>query len=586
MNAERDCQRIFDNSGLTLPVPIQSRHHECGPTPLTSYYVKPQDWLRHWLQGCPELLAGQSSSPAESFESFWKLYQTEHPTHSIFATHKDHLGQVVPILVHGDEGRSVKKTNYLVVSMEVPFGSHDDPRIAQGCSCQKFLASRPDLPNYGRDQGLVDDKWVNIARKQLTNFKGHSYLSRFLIFGLGGWVYKRHPHVATDLLQEFSTNMRSLFEDGIVLDTGEQFFGALVAIKGDLDFHQKYMNLTRSYSHCGTKNKIEICHLCKGGHEDYPFEEYSEVPNWVSSMFLSRPWNVANAPSLSNIQFDTQRPELAIAQDPFHIVKLGLGRDVVGGVLIYLLRKGFFDFEGGSTNIDARFVRAHSSFSLWCQVEHHSPGLRSFSKAFFNMKNLLSAPWASSKASDTRLLLSWLVWFLRLNLTNPFVPGHSHLLRNMLEVCENTLEINIMHHHGLFLERPCAMRLYVHIMTSLRGYTVLGRAALQYGIRSFIQKPKHHALHHIAYRLREQLLKGSTLIASPQMLACDVNEDFIGHISRLSRRVGFRLCDLRVFQRYFLKIAALLRRRKQKGLNAKHAFTMPRKFRVRMKPKK
>lgn len=386
-------------------------------------------------------------------------------------------------------------------------------------------------------------------------------------------MYKKHRHVVTTLMQQLATDMRLLFEQGITLESGERIFGACVAIKGDLDFFQKYMELTRSYSSLGVKNKYEICHLCRAGCEQYPFEDYAEDPRWVESMLCSRPWDVQNPPPLSEIPCDRGNPEAIIAHDVFHIVKVGVGRDVIGGVLIFLLRKGFFDHPGSTKNIDDRFERSYSVFSMWCQAERHTPGLQSFTKSFFNMKNMMSAPWASSKASDTRLLLKWLVWFLRLNLKSPSVSGFDQHLKHMLEVCESTLDINLTHHHGLWLERACAQRLYTSMMTCLRGYAYLGTAAIRYGIRSFIQKPKQHALHHVAHKLKKQLLKGATLVCSPQTFACDVNEDFIGRISRLSRRVGFRLCDLRVSQRYCLKIAALLRKKKRPGLHGKLAFS-------------
>ena len=461
------------------------------------------------------------------------------------------------------------------MSIETPFGSQQDPRIDKGCSCQTFLDSRPDLPSYGKAVKSVDEKHLKVARKQLTNFKGHSYLSRFLIFGVGGWVYKKEPQIVDFLMEELAANMRILFEEGVLLENGERFFGALVSIKGDLDFHEKYLRLTRSYSHLGSKNKIEICHLCKGGHRDFPFEDYAEAPAWASSASLlaSRPWNENNRAPLTDIPYDANTPELMIGHDTFHVVKVGIGRDVIGGVLIFLVRKGFFDMVGSSSNLPDRLDRAHACFSLWCQVERHSPGLRSFSKSFFNIKNMMSAPWCSSKASDTRLLLIWIAWFLRLNIQNPVVAGHQQHLEHMLEVVQATLDINILHHHGLWLERPCAVRLYACMMTCLRGYSYLGKVALQQKIRSFIQKPKLHALHHIAYKIRTQLLNGAVVIASPQMLSCDVNEDFIGRISRLSRRVGFRLVDLRVIQRYYLKIAGLLRKQKRKSLHAKLAFS-------------
>ena len=581
-NAQRDCQRLFEREGLTIPIPVRSLDHALPDSKLiTSYHIKPQDWVKHWMDCCSELLSGWSGQAGDNFESFWKLYQVEHPTHQVYSVHNGNLHNVVPLLIHGDEGRSIKKTNYLVVSIESILGSQEDARIRAGCNCESFMASRPDLPIYGGPKHTVEKKFIDTGRKQVTNFKGHSYLSRWLIFGLGGWIYKKHPEVVNVLLEELATNMTDLFETGVLVQSGQKVYGALIGIKGDLDFHEKYLNLVRSYSHVGAKNKIEICHLCRAGHQHFPFEDFAETPTWSSSMFFARPWNAQNRPALSTIPFDRNHPEKMIAHDLFHIVKVGVARDVIGSVLIYLLRRGFFDHDGCSTDIEQRFKRAHSVFSLWCIAERKSPGLRSFSKRFYNMKNLMSAPWASSKASDSRLLLSWLVWYLKLNLVTPTVDGHNQTLRHMLEVCESTLEINMLHHHGLWLPRACAQKLYASILTALRGYAYLGRAAIGYGIRSFIIKPKHHALHHVAYRLKLQLFQGSELILSPQAFSCDVNEDFIGRISRLSRRVSIKLCDLRVCQRYHLKIAALLKRRPVQpgqpgvGLRAKLAFSKP-----------
>lgn len=112
-----------------LPVPVQTLQHEssCPQKLLTTYHIRPQDWIQYWMDGCPEFVGGQNASPADNFESFWNLYALEHPTHEVYAAHKGNLKNVVPILIHGDEGRAVKKTNYFICSIETPFGKEDDP---------------------------------------------------------------------------------------------------------------------------------------------------------------------------------------------------------------------------------------------------------------------------------------------------------------------------------------------------------------------------------------------------------------------------------------------------------------------------
>ena len=125
----------------------------------------------------------------------------------------------------------------------------------------------------------------------------------------------------------------------------------------------------------------------------------------------------------------------------------------------------------------------------------------------------------------------------------------------MLLVCEALLEMfDIIHSHGLFLERPCRARLYTTMMRLLRGYKALGREALSMFIHAFV---KTHSLHHLAISLRTCLGTGSALVLNPEATSCETNEDYVGRVARLSRRVGALLTDRRVIQKVFLKTRAL-----------------------------
>lgn len=422
------------------------------------------------------------------------------------------------------------------------------------------MAKLPSIPAYGT-AGDVEENTAYLGRRQITNYTGHSYLSRFLVFGIGGWIYKKQKHIVERLMEELAGSLKSLFETGLVGANGQTYFAALVGIKGDMDFHSKYWQLLRSYSNIGTTNDLMFCHRCFAGSSEYPGEDYGEQPGWLNTLDSSRPWDVNNPPPLAAIPFDRTAPERALQGDLFHLFKVGVGRDIVGGVIVTLMRKGFFDYENSSKNLPDRFVRAHSVFSLWCRSEGFSPGLRSFSKSFFNIKTMMSAPWVSSKGSDTMLLLRFCCFFLNLNIINPHVDGYKDMLRDMLEVCQSAVNLTMVHSHGAWLERDCARKLYVDLMIVLRGYAALGEQVINMQIRAFIIKPKHHGLHHLAVGLKTALEEGAVLIPSPQIYACETNEDFIGRISRLSRRVGFRLCDLRVCQRVFLKTHALFKAR-------------------------
>ena len=505
-HAERFVQGLFAKHNLSLPVPVVSLQHEVVEghlADITTYHIDPRSWVKYWMAVDPAILAG-AGDPGINFETFWKVYQLQHGDHELFRSGKD-LRKVVPLYVHGDEGRSQKKTSYLVVSVESPIGSRE--RNSRPCTCSANLLASPGIPEFGSlDPALIPDSNTSPFRCMSTNYSGHSYLSRHLVFGIGGWISKKNPHVVENLLQELANNLSELFHTGVTMG-GSTFFGAVAGIKGDMDFHRKYFFLDRSYANVGKRSAAGyICHSCQASNGgQYAFEDFAEEPGWAATLFQSRPWTRISA--LTMIPYDVNCPERSLLPDPFHVVKLGSARDLIGGTLTVLCRKGFFDYPQCSKNFPDRLVRAHSNFTLWCSVSKEHPALRSFSMQWLNMKNLMSAPWCSCKGSDSMILLRWLCWYLSLMLQQPVVDGYGELLSIMLQTCKAALGMfRLMHGHGLMLGRDCARYLYVLMMRFLRGYRLLGTKALNLRIRAFMMKPKTHSLHHLAYGIRCQLL--------------------------------------------------------------------------------
>ncbi|CAE7249148.1 unnamed protein product [Symbiodinium microadriaticum] len=351
------------------------------------------------------------------------------------------------------------------------------------------------------------------------------------------------------------------------LKTSEmEFYGAVIAVKGDMEWHKSLFNLQRSYARSGTVYTGPVCHMCLAGGGGPMFEDYSESPQWRLTCFASRPWGDNEpVPPLATIPA-YPAPEELLHLDPFHLCKMGIGRNITGGILVYLARRQFFDFEGCEAqgfSFPARLERAHRSFLLWTKAEGHHPSLRSFNKAFLNMKSLASAPWCNTKGADTTLMMQWLLWYLTLVLRDPPEFADTGMLQKMRKLAQAYLNMfSSIHGHGLWMTRPCARKLYIEMMRVLRGYQLLGSLCLQAGYRAFIQKPKNHGLHHVALSLKEQLCCGCPLVLNPEAWSCEQDEDFVGRISRLSRKVDVRKQGYRVFNRLFLKIRAVRRRRK------------------------
>ena len=564
-NAQRFTEKLFQKQDLSIPVNLQAVQHEViggHLASITTFHVTPEEWIRYLIQEDSSLLSGPTGDPENNFHSFWQAFRMANGDHKVFELHPDKLERVVPCFVHGDEGRGQKKSPYMVVSFESCLGVV--PRRSPPCSCEEYLQSRPDLPNFDvqcRNTSL-SPATADTCCGMHTSYRGHSFLSRHLLFGLRKLLYRDNPHVLDTLFQITVNSFKKLLHEGIDVPGHGRWFAAVAAFKGDMDFHLKSFELTRSYSHVQSRDQGYICHQCfadAGCNAVQPFDDFSEEPTWAQSIHASRPW-AEPEPVLAQLP-TYPAPEKGIVDDPLHVLKLGICRDVIGGVLLVLCKLQFFDYPGSTVNIVDRLARAHSNFSLYCSAMKEFPALRGFTKGWLHLKTFMSAPWCNSKGSDSMILLRWLVWFMQLNLKHPTREGCEPVLQTMLMTCVAIQAIfKILHGHGLWLRRPCASRLYIEMLRTLRGYRKCGQAALRMRTRAFILKPKCHALHHMAHAIKSSLQRGDSLVLSTEAHGCEPNEDFIGRVCRLSRRVGARVMDKRVLERYFLKKKALQRR--------------------------
>lgn len=77
-------------------------------------------------------------------------------------------------------------------------------------------------------------------------------------------------------------------------------------------------------------------------------------------------------------------------------------------------------------------------------------------------------------------------------------------------------------------------------------------------------KPKLHALAHMALEIHKGLKTKTPRLLNVLIWACEMNEDHIGHVARLSRKLATRTLGQRLAQRYLLKSKALFRRHLEK----------------------
>ena len=143
-------------------------------------YIRPSCWVEYLLRRHPVLLCGVDGNIESQLEAFWTCYQHIQPGHSVYQD-PSRLKCTLPLAMHGDEGRYLKRSNFMICTVESLLGS--TARDSKPCTC----CEDPVLSRYGDLEVALEPDLaaaVRIAESQHTNTKGHSYLSRFLCFGM------------------------------------------------------------------------------------------------------------------------------------------------------------------------------------------------------------------------------------------------------------------------------------------------------------------------------------------------------------------------------------------------------------------
>ena len=559
-NATRDVDRLLNRFGLSIRVPRDTFTFVLDDgSALEVPWVRPSSWVAYWLDKCPAILFGGVDKHLErELEGFWTCYEATHGGHEVYRD-PSKLKQTLPLLLHGDEGRYLKRSNYMICTLESVLGSHG--KMKQTCDCCKdeVLQRYPDVDVACSTAELK--KATRVADRQRTTVKGHCYLTRFLCFGLPSRDYKQYPGLLQRAFELVAEDMQNLATNGIRLKDGRHFFAGFLGIKGDLKFHHQVGHLCRSYHNLSSKRNNPMCHLCLAGAEGIPFESLAAAPAWQETLFLQAPWNEDATPALASIDFDRMALGAIYRLDPFHLFKVGLGRDLVGSTIVVLARLSKFDFDPEqSRSIESRLNRAHNCFRLYCAASHRTPALRSFSKYLMNCQDMFAYPWANVKGSDTVILLHWLLFFLRAQMRRDPEDPES-LFKAIRQTLESAITwLDLVYGHGLWLHRKCGQRTVHHLLRMLRGYKFCSSEVFKLSIPGYGLKPKLHALHHLAHDMQTQLNNGCPRILSPLAFNCESNEDMVGRVCRLSRRVSARTVNHRVFDRLFYKTKALLRR--------------------------
>ncbi|CAE7273993.1 unnamed protein product, partial [Symbiodinium pilosum] len=328
------------------------------------------------------LWGSDDPNPTAALAKFWRRFRTHQGSHEVFVQHAQQLHRTIPILLHADEGQTLKSAGIMVISWESPLGL--------GVSTQ-------DAPT---DMGL--------------NYMGSSFKTRFLISVLLKRIYLKKVKASLDnLVSEVAAELKALFFDGIELAHKGQnmhFFVAFIGLKGDWPIHQKLGHLRRHFSRMTKKdddaNAAGICHLCEAGKAGIPFHEVGPRATWTRTYLISSPF--LRPGPLAIVPGATSR-ELMFRFDPFHTLHKGCFAELAGSALVMISDYGLV----GSSGFDAQLASLYELLKEFCtrtKTPLHMDGL---TRNLLNFKRDSDYPVGSwFKGADTAAVLGFLEEFL------------------------------------------------------------------------------------------------------------------------------------------------------------------------------
>ena len=218
-NSERDCKTVIVNK-YHLSLPVQKTYLETEDASVKIPILSMRSWGEFLLRSnCWHVLTGLTRPDEEREKAilscFWSKFKEQNPSHDVFKLADSgqlSLDATAPVVVHGDEGRGRKHQAYLVVSFRGVLGRGLNPG----------------------EKEKTHQKVKKPYLKQLCNYRGHSYTSRFMIAGLRKADYAgSKSHVFSSLMSSLASQALSVSTDCFWDAGGNRKWLMMIYITGD-----------------------------------------------------------------------------------------------------------------------------------------------------------------------------------------------------------------------------------------------------------------------------------------------------------------------------------------------------------------
>ena len=526
--SERDVEVLTRRYGLRIPIPLTSIPKTRGVRFQGDFTVLA---LRSWAQWIVDfnlwhvmcgLNAPDPRRERAILTEFWRRYKVAFPNHQLWELVQRKnidISRVCPMIFHGDEGRGRKRAAFLV------------------CQYHSFLGKGTLSANAAR----VGKPY----RLMRLNYSGNSWTHRLLTAVLPKMV--KDEVALKDILRHVTQDSLSMINEGVLSCHGERFYMVTLQVCGDWAFLAKAGQLARSFSNVQKRphgvNSVPkgVCHYCKAGQLEYPFEDFNANPCWRPTMFQADDVPFTEPPVLLKLHHLPTAPAKLFIYDIWHAYHLGLAKTFLASVLALVSDR----MLGG--NIEMRFDQLTREYLLWCDETKTSSFLTGITKETLgwpDRKTFPNGQW--SKGHISTALHSFLKSWFSLHAND--LAGDTMLMSCMRA---NTLigaAFEELYANDVWLSVEVAKRISAKALQFLRIYMSLAKQCFDDGKAFFPYMPKGHVVHHVFLAMKEEADAGESQI-NPMVYGVQVDEDFVGKSSRLSRRVGAGQVVKRVLQR-------------------------------------
>lgn len=469
-----------------------------------------------------------------------KLY----PRHDIFNQHPPvDYSHLLPFYLHGDGRRTYKKDPILILSMFPACGDGTSKNTAelQPVKRPRLSASASSRPTEGC-----------ITYEPGVNMLGNSLTDRFLFTAMKAELYKDKRSRFTCLLDTWGKHLGQLFNEGFCFN-GETWKVAVLGLTGDAPFLREAGNHIRSFSNVGksaTATRLKgVYWLCTAGKSGGPpFEDVRVTADWTKHCGPHNPlpWDTPG-PLLAHLPVNEDDVASFYKPDMFHVMHAGVLKDFSASALIYICKS-----VCKQRNIQLSMAKINEQLQEFLQDNKGERlNFKRFTLDLLGYVSSRSFPFGHwNKNMDTATVCKFVQYLCE---KNPAKVGEDSILESILDVCSAVGHfMHIVFSAAFFLTESEGWQMIQSGHAFLQSYVRLARKSHAARMCIFSLKPKLHYFAHIIFTALQQFQSDSGSVISPIAESTFMAEDFVGEISRLSRRVSEKQQGRKVLYRYMV----------------------------------